>query len=127
ILPEIDQSPDGIQNPDPIEAMLKEAASLAIKNRPRPEKSGATADDAALELEVRRRLLRLLERRREYQQQKRSYELTIRLQDHTFERFVGASGLGGPGSRTAAVREMIDHFGRAHEARAQLAATWTGF
>jgi tetratricopeptide (TPR) repeat protein len=127
ILPEINPNSYWIENPDPIEDMLKEAAGLAVKNRPRPDKSGATADDAALELQVRRRLRRLLENRRDYEEQKRLYELAIRLQDHAFERLVGASGLGGPGSRTAAVREMIDQFEHAREAMDPLAATWATF
>jgi hypothetical protein len=70
------------------EQALSSAARLAIQNRTDREKGQPPGDPAAVELEIRRRVRRLSEMRRDYESQQRVYELSIRLIDHALEQAV---------------------------------------
>ena len=87
ILPAIPVFPAIGPAPGRMEDLLRDVTRLAIRNH--PGKGPNPGDGAvALELRVRRRIRRLLEIRRGYEEAKRRYVLAIRLQDQAFERMV---------------------------------------
>ncbi len=81
---------------DQQEEALTGAARLAIRNRTDLEKGQPPGDAAAVELDIRRRIRRLLVLRRAYESQQRNDELAIRLIDQGLEQ-TAAPPLGGGG------------------------------
>jgi hypothetical protein len=76
-------------SPEQQEEALTRAAQVAIRNRSDLDKGQAAGDaQAALELNVRRRIRRLFEMRRDYEAQQRRYELSIRVLDQGLEQIV---------------------------------------
>jgi hypothetical protein len=114
-------------DPDQMEGVLTKAAQFAIKNRTDQAKGQSSADaDLLLELRVRRRIRHLLETRRASEEEKRSYELDIRLKDQTFERLVApTAGVRSP--RSPLLAELLQHEARAVKAEDRLVALWTSF
>jgi hypothetical protein len=116
------------QAPDRMEELLTDAARLAIKNQAGTDRVRAPEDsDIALELRVRRRIRRLLEIRRGYEDTRRGCELAFRLRDQAVERLFVPSTREAASPRTPAIRGLVDDLVRIRDAEDHLATLWTSF
>src|SRR5262249_52237139 len=101
----------------------------------RERKNGAGTDgarapedsDIALELRVRRRIRRLLEIRRDYEDARRGCELAVRLRDQAVERLFVPLTREAASPRTPAIRGLVDDLVRIRDAEDHLATLWTSF
>jgi hypothetical protein len=115
------------KNPDSSEELMTRTALLAIKNRKEPNKIQPQGDaDVQLELRIRRRLRSLLETKRAYEGEKRSYDLSIRLQDQTFERLF-APPTEVSSSRSPLLKELIEAGNERLKVEDRLVSLWTSF
>jgi hypothetical protein len=116
---------------DQREEVLTRAARLAIQNRSDLDKGRASGDaDASLELNVRRRIRRLFEMRRDYEAQQRSYELSTRLLDQGLEQSVAPSpggALGRSAMLASGVTGLLAPERQRLNAEDQLVTLWTSF
>jgi hypothetical protein len=115
------------KDPDHLEEILTRTALLAIKNRSDRDKRQAQGDAAAqLELRIRRRLRNLLDTKRAYEGEKRSYELVIRLRDQTFERMLAPpTAVNFP--RSPMIRDLIEQADEMLKVEDRLVSLWTSF
>ncbi len=113
--------------PAPSEDMLTRAARLAIQNRGAVDKGRSPGDaDAALELDVRRRVRHLFELRRAYNGEQRSYDLAIRMLDQAFERLVAPSeAIASP--RSPMLAGLLGQENQRLNAENRLVTVWTSF
>ncbi len=119
-------------NPDQQEEVLTRAARLAIQNRSDLDKGGAPGDAAAaaLEVNVRRRIRRLFELRRDYEAQQRRYELSIRLLDQGLEQIFAQSKISALAisARVASgITGLLAPENQRLNAEGQLTTLWTSF
>jgi hypothetical protein len=118
---------------DQQEEALTRAARLAIQNRSDLDKGQAPGDAAAaLELDIRRRIRRLFEMRRDYEVQQRTYEVSIRLFDHGLEQIVGssrmsASALVRSANAASATLGLLAPEAQRLNAEYRLVSIWTSF
>jgi hypothetical protein len=118
-------------SPDQQEEVLTRAARLAIQNRSDLDKGQALGDaGTAVELNVRRRIRRLIEMRRDYEAERRSYELSIRVLDQGFEQ-IATPSTAGPLSRSARVVSVVASIlapeRQRLNAQDRLVTLWTSF
>jgi hypothetical protein len=116
---------------DQQEEALTRAARLAIRNRSDLDKGQAPGDaDAALELDIRRRIRRLFEMRRDYEAKQRSYEVSIRLFDQGLEQTVGSmrtSALPRSTMLVSGVTGLLAPDAQRLNAEYRLVTIWTSF
>ncbi len=114
-------------NPDQWEEVLAKAARLALKKRGDPAE-GAAADDARfqLELQIRRRVRRLVEMRRAYADATQQYMTVIRIQDQALERLLAPPSDGSP-PRSLLLERFVDQTASFASLEDQLTELWTKF
>ena len=116
---------------DQQEEALTRAARLAIQNRSDLDRGPTRGDAAAaLELDIRRRIRRLFELRRDYQAQQRSYELSIRLIDQGLEQLAApsrVSSLARPAMVATVVTGLLAPETERRNAEDRLVTIWTSF
>jgi len=114
-------------NPDNWEDVLAAAAELAIKNRIDRNTARTPLDNGVqLELRVRRRIRGLFATGRDFEGEKRRYELAIRLRDQAFER-MQAPPAGASTSRSPLLQALLEQDVQLLEAEDRLIALWTSF
>jgi hypothetical protein len=128
LLRTIEQTRAFEQAPTRPEEVLRDAARLALKSRMGAAKDrAANHEDVALELRVRRRIRRLTDTRRDYEGEKRRFELAIRLKDQAFERLFSPPS-GAPISlRSPAIQGLINELERIPETEDRMVALWATF
>lgn len=109
-----------------MEHILRESSRLAIRNRAGADQAKGEGE-VALELRIRRRIRHLLETRRAYEDQKRSYVRAIIVKDQSFERLFSPTSESNATSRTPVVRGLIDDLERVRDSEDRLIALWTSF
>jgi hypothetical protein len=109
-----------------MEHILRESSRLAIRNRAGADQAMGEGE-VALELRVRRRIRHLLETRRAYEDQKRSYVRSIIVKDQSFERLFSPPSESNATSRTPVVRGLLDDLERVRDSEDRLIALWTSF
>jgi hypothetical protein len=116
---------------DQREEALTRAARLAIQNRSDLDKGPAPGDaDAALELDIRRRIRRLFEMHRAYEAQRRFYEVSIRLIDQGLEQIAAASRLSAlarPAMIATGITGLLAPEAQRLNAEDRLVTIWTSF
>ena len=116
---------------DQQEEVLTLAARLAIQNRSDLDKGRAPGDAAAaLELNIRRRIRRLFEMRRDYEAQQRSYEVSIRLLDQGLEQIVASSRISALAHSARVVSGITGLLAQGTQrlnAEDRLVTIWTSF
>ena len=114
-------------SPEPGEALLKELADLAIKNRGEQAKvKDFEQADAPLERRIRRRIRHLFEMRRAYEGEKHAYEMNIRLKDQSFERMIGPA-LANVSPRSPLLDGLLEHVNRIRKVEDRLIRLWVDF
>jgi hypothetical protein len=114
-------------DPNAIDGLLADATREAIKNRGAPHGGQVLGNaEVQLELQIRRQVRHLLEIKRAYNGEKRSYELAIRLKDQTLERVVGPAS-GVTIARSPMLDTLLDHQGEIRTLETRLVRLWTEF
>ncbi len=112
-------------SPEPSEELLRELADLAIKNVGEQAKASEQAD-ARLERQIRRRIRRLFEMRRQYEGEKHAYEMNIRLKDQSFERMIGPAS-ASVSARSPLLDGLLEHVNQVRKVEDRLIGLWVDF
>lgn len=109
-----------------MEHILRESSRLAIRNRAGADPAKGESE-VVLELRIRRRIRHLLDTRRAYEDQKRSYVRAIVVKDQSFERLFSPPSGAGASPRTPVVRGLLDDLERVRDSGDRLIVLWTSF
>jgi hypothetical protein len=113
--------------PDQWAEVVAKAARLAEKVRDEQKNGPAPPDlGVQLELRARRQIRGLDEKRHAYQEEKKCYELAIRLRDQTFERLL-APPPAVAASRSGLVVGLLEQLIQVRETQDRLIELWTSF
>ncbi len=114
-------------NSDQWVGALAKATRLALEKRGNSAQGAAEAEVlVGLELKVRRRVRRLVELRRAYDDATQQYALAIRIRDQAFERLIAPGSEGGL-SRSQSIERIVEQAVGFMAIEDQLAELWTGF
>jgi hypothetical protein len=120
-------------NPDRLKDELAAATRVANKNRGSREKGEAAREtDVQLELRTSRHIRRLVEARRAYNREKRSYELASRLIDEVLVQFVapaagGTQALAQAVGARIATQALLEQLVQVQRAQDRLVGLWASF
>jgi RNA polymerase sigma factor (sigma-70 family) len=120
-------------NPDRLEDELAAMMRSAVKNRNSREMAEAARDtDVLLERRTRQHVRRLVEARRAYVVERRSYELASRLIDQVLEQIVappagGTQALAQSAGARIATQGLLDQLDQVRSAQDRLVGLWASF
>ncbi len=113
--------------PDQWDEVLTKAGELAKNSRAAQNIGSAAVNSGArLELRIRGQIRSLYDKRHAYEEEKKSFELAIRLRDQTFERLLAPPSTVAA-SRSVLVTALLEQLTQVRETQDRLIGLWTSF